>query len=362
MKRSYLGDLFGSFADTAILLPLIALLSSKSGFDPALLLLTSGLAYIVAGKVFAVPMSVQPLKSIAIAAVSIGASIPEIQISGFLLGAFCLALLYFDVNEIAKKIPTALIQNIQFGLGVLLIEQAFRNSTGDQINLWIGGLVIVAFLMIERLTRFSWLGIFATLITLYALGIDTSVSLPTTMTEFRWSIVVGLVIPQMILTIGNSILGTVLTVQRYFPERAQKITPRKLLLSVGLGNMVSACIAGLPFCHGSGGVTAHVKGGSTSSLSNMIIGSFLTGLGLFLFFSGNKITFLYPTFALTALLGTVGFHHLKLAQDLLINHWRLAELIVSAAIVLVSHNLLFVFAWAVIFEFVFIRRFSIIRS
>lgn len=362
MKRSYFGDLFGSFADTAILLPLIALLSTKAGFNPALLLFSSGVAYLVAGKIFAVPMSVQPLKSIAIAALSIGASLTEIQISGFLLGVFCLSLLYFDVNEISKKIPAPLIQNIQFGLGVLLVEQAFRNSTTGVVNLWIGFILIVAFLFIERLTRFSWLGIFATLITLYALDFDTTTSVTTVTQDFRWSIILGLVIPQMILTIGNSILGTVLTVQKYFPDKAQGVTPRKLLLSVGFGNMISASIAGLPFCHGSGGVTAHVKGGATTNLSNMIIGSFLAGLSLFIFFSGHKITFIYPAFALTALLGTVGFHHLKLANDLFRNRWRIAQLMISAILVLVTHNLLFVFAWALLFEFVFIKQFSIIKE
>lgn len=362
MKRSYWGDLFGSFADTAILLPLIALLGNKAGFHPALLLFSSGMAYLISAKIFSVPMSVQPLKSIAIAALSIGATLTEIKISGLLLGFFCLLLLTFDVNKISKKIPTPLIQNIQFGLGVLLLEQAFRSSTSDHLNLWIGLLLIIAFLLIEKLTRFSWLGIFATFMTLYALKADATAPVTAATQEFRWSIILGLVIPQMVLTIGNSILGTVLTVQKYFPEKAHEVTPRKLLLSVGLGNMMSASIAGLPFCHGSGGVTAHVKGGSTSHLSNIIIGSFLTGLSFFIFFSGQKITFTYPAFALTALLGTVGFHHLKLAQDLFNHRWRIAQLAVSAILVLVTHNLLFVFAWALLIEFVFIKQFSIIKE
>jgi sulfate permease, SulP family len=361
VNRSFIGDLFGSFADTAILLPLIALLSTKAGFNPALLFFSCGLAYLIAGQMFKIPMSVQPLKSIAIAAISIGASLTEIQISGFLMGIFCLSLLYFDVDRISKTIPVPLIQNIQFGLGVLLMEQSFHTSSVDAIHLWLGLMVIVAFLIIEKLTRFSWLGIFATFVTLSAISFDNFSAQGITASDARWSIILGLVVPQMVLTIGNSVLGTVLAVKKYFPGKSDLVTPRKLLLSVGIGNILSALISGLPYCHGSGGVTAHVKGGATSRRSNVVIGIFLLALSLFIVLSGNRIAFNYPAFALTALLGTVGLHHLKLAQDLFNQRWRLAQLLITAVLVVVTHNLLFVFAWALLFEFVFRKQFSIIK-
>lgn len=362
MNRPLIGDFFGSFADTAILLPLIALLSTKAGFNPAFLFLSCGLAYLVAGKLFKVPMSVQPLKSIAIAALSIGATLTEIQVSGFILGLFCLCLLYLDVNKLSNLVPVALIQNIQFGLGIMLMEQAFRSSSSDPTYLGLGILVIIGFLVIEKLSNFAWLGIFATIVTMIALGIDHSSAQPIPTTDLRWPIILGLVIPQMILTLSNSILGTVLAVRKYFPHKMQAVTPRNLLLSVGIGNILSALISGLPFCHGSGGVTAHVKGGATSSRSNVVIGSFLILLSLFIFFSGKPITFSYPPFALTALLGVVGFHHLKLAQDLFANRLRLIELCGSAVIVLLTRNLLYVFAWALTFEFVLRKQFSIIKE
>jgi sulfate permease, SulP family len=362
VHRSFIGDLFGSFADTAILLPLITLLSTQAGFNPAILFFGCGIAYLLAGYVFKIPMSVQPLKSIAIAAVSIGASLTEIQISGFLLGLFCLSLLYFDVNRISKNIPTPLIQNIQFGLGILLIEQALPKSINGSNQMWIGLSLIAVFLILGKLIRFSWLGIFTTVMTLSAFSSDNSSSQLLTSPDTRWSIVLGLVLPQMVLTIGNSILGTVLAAKKYFPEKSERVTPRNLLLSVGIGNIITALITGLPFCHGSGGITAHVKGGATSSRSNYIMGTFLLVLSLFILISGNKITFSYPAFALTALLGTVGFHHLNLAKDLFSSRSRIIQLVITALLVLSTHNLLFVFAWALMFEFVFRKQFSIIKQ
>ena len=61
-------NIMGAFADGAVLFPLLITLSTQNGMNLSYLLLSAGLAYVVSGYVFRVPMSVQPLKSIAIAA------------------------------------------------------------------------------------------------------------------------------------------------------------------------------------------------------------------------------------------------------------------------------------------------------
>src|SRR5690606_37983249 len=94
----------------------------------------------------------------------------------------------------------------------------------------------------------------------------------------RYDIILALVLPQLALTLTNSVVGTEAAARRYFGERAGRVTASRLLRSIGLGNMLVAPLGGLPFCHGSGGVTAHVKGGAQTWHMNLIIGGVLLTL------------------------------------------------------------------------------------
>src|ERR1035437_9075870 len=95
------GDFFGAFADAAVLFPLIALITQKCGFSGPVLFATAGLAYLAAGFTFRVPMSVQPLKSVAIGALAIGATWSEVRVAAFSVGAICLGLSFFRINKSA---------------------------------------------------------------------------------------------------------------------------------------------------------------------------------------------------------------------------------------------------------------------
>lgn len=124
------GNVLGAFADSAILFPLMALLTLKSGFSSPVLLLSTGVAYLISSRYFRIPMPVQPLKSIAVTAVSIGASFNEVRISAFLLGLFCLTLVYFRMDRFSKRVPEPIIHQLQMGLGILLLFQGLRSDFG----------------------------------------------------------------------------------------------------------------------------------------------------------------------------------------------------------------------------------------
>ena len=108
-----INNFIGAFADGAVLFPLVMTLSLQNGMSLSRLLLSSGLAYLVAGYIFRVPMSVQPLKSIAIAGLSIGASAYEIRIAAMMLGFVFITSLVFDLESSAKKVPERLIHGVQ---------------------------------------------------------------------------------------------------------------------------------------------------------------------------------------------------------------------------------------------------------
>lgn len=348
MNRSQLGDFFGAFADAAILFPLLSLLSLKAGFALDRLFLSTGVAYVVAGFFFKIPMPVQPLKSIAIAAVSVGATKLEVQFSGLILGLYCLGLLLLDVNRLSLRVPSTLIQSIQFALGIMLIQQAYLSSD-TVLNLIVGLIVALTFILLDTRLSLPILGIFAT-VTLALSFTETSTPPVSPTEDLRWSVLAGLVLPQMVLTLGNSILGTASAARIYFEDKADRVTPKNLLLSVGIGNILSSLVQGLPYCHGAGGLTAHVKGGANTSRMNFIIGGLLIFLGAYALLVDAHLTFSLPALALTALLATVGYHHLFLARSMWKSTSRMVQLFGSALIVILTKNLLYVFAWALLVE------------
>lgn len=119
--------------------------------------------------------------------------------------------------------------------------------------------------------------------------------------------------------------------------------------SIGGGNILFSIIGGLPFCHGSGGITAHVKGGSNHWISNLIIGFVLLILSLAVYISG--VFFLvYPAILIAILLFAVGYFHLKLAKP----SWKIYEyrlqLIAMAIVAFTTKNMLWVLLMGIIFE------------
>lgn len=348
-----LSNITGAFADGAILLPLLALLATQTGFDGAVLLATAGLAYIVAGFVFKVPMSVQPLKSVAIAAIAMGASMAEVRLSAFAVGLLCLCLSFFPANQWAEKIPRNLVHGLQLGLGVVLMLKGLDILSGNLTPLYLAIFVLVslAVILISEWSTLPILGWVATGALLMAFFIEpTQMALPVVVHEgVRIDILLALILPQIALTLTNSVVGTCDVSKCYFGKGAEKVTAVRLLRSIGVGNMLFSAIGGLPFCHGSGGVTAHVKGGSNHWVSNLIIGMTLVLLALAVYISG--VFFLtYPVILTAVLLFAVGYFHLKLAKpSWQINGYRL-QLVGMALVALITQNMLWVLLAGVVFE------------
>ena len=80
--KDFFSNFVGSFSDAAVLFPLLILIGQKTSFQLPLLFFSAGLLVIFSGIYYKVPMSVQPLKSIAIAAI-------EAKIITGLFGCIC---------------------------------------------------------------------------------------------------------------------------------------------------------------------------------------------------------------------------------------------------------------------------------
>lgn len=329
--KNIISNITSAFSDCAVLFPLLVLLVAKSGFSPVLLFASAGIAYCAAGLWFRVPMSVQPLKSVVIAAVTLGATMMEVRISAALVGLYCLLLVLLKGYRWADKVPLSWVHGLQVSLGIILAlkgmeaVQFFHHWDATVIGLYFAALVSILFS--SKSGRFSFLGLIATVGLLWGLLSGYTITTPVftaanaAATQINWGLILMLVLPQLVLTSANSVIGTHIAAKHYFGDKARKVTVKNLLLSIGFGNLISASIGGLPFCHGAGGLTAHVKGGSTHFVSNFVIGFFLIGLAVIAFYGEHNISITIPAPVLSLLLIAVGILHLPLAKK----SWKIKQ-------------------------------------
>lgn len=368
----FVRNFFGAFADGAILFPLLMTLSLQNGMSLFLLLASSGVAYLVAGYIFRIPMSVQPLKSIAIAGLAVGASAFEIRAAAILLGCLLVVSLSFDLDSLSKKVPTRLIHGIQAGLGLLLVTQGLR-------TVWPLGhgfvflVVSVSGLMLALSfkTRAPVLGVVATLGFLISVAFHfekfvavewSLIPSSADLVKFRPFLVLSLVLPQVILTSANSVLATVNVSKRYFGDQASQVTVARLVAMIGFGNIFSGVLGGLPFCHGSGGITAHYKGGARTNAANYIIGGVLLAAAFVVaLFGGGHIVF--SPLLLSVLLISVGLLHVSLAAP----SWNLGksekiQLSLMALAALSTGNMMWVLGAGLLWELFQQRSYNHFRA
>jgi MFS superfamily sulfate permease-like transporter len=115
-----------------------------------------------------------------------------------------------------------------------------------------------------------------------------------------WTGFLILAIPQIPLSLGNSILATRQIVEDYFPER--RVTVRRISFTYSLMNLVNPFFGGVPTCHGSGGLAGHYAFGARTGGSTIIYGLFYLTLGLFFSAGFSQIIHLFPKPVLAVIL------------------------------------------------------------
>src|SRR5207249_4911851 len=80
-----------------------------------------------------------------------------------------------------------------------------------------------------------------------------------------------LALPQIPLSLGNSILATRQVAADLFPERA--IGVRKISLTYSAMNLINPFLSGVPTCHGAGGIVGHYTFGGRTGGSVILYGS-----------------------------------------------------------------------------------------
>jgi hypothetical protein len=305
-------ELAGAFGDIGTDLPLIIGMILAVGLDSSSVLIMFGVMQILTGLTYRIPMPVQPLKAMAAIVIAQGASgkiNPNILYGAGLAIGITIFILTITrlIDWIAKVIPKCVIRGIQFGLGIklaLLVAIKKYVFVDGVYGLWLAAIafLIIIFFIGNRKYPAALLVIILGLV--YAVifksdNINLVGSLGFNLPEFNlplWpDILTGfilLTIPQIPLSIGNSILATKQLTEDYFPEKS--ISVHKIGLTYSLINIISPFFSGIPVCHGSGGMAGHYIFGGRTGGSVIIYGSLFLFLGLFLDAGFENIIHIFP--------------------------------------------------------------------
>jgi len=354
--KALFSNFVGSFSDAAVLFPLLILMGQKTGFQFPMLFLSAGLLVIFSGVFYRVPMTVQPLKSIAIAAVAVGATAAEIQMSTLLLSLIFFGVVFFNIEKWLTYFPEGWIHALQVALGVLLLSQGF--GAVAKANSDILALLALSIVLILLIKKWDWplLGVLATVTLGYSFVVGVhwpeaqlqpiAFTAGIALDHLRWPLIANLLLPQLVLTMANSVIATENACKHYFngetnAEVTKTVTKSRLMKVIAGSNFLSALFGGLPMCHGSGGITALYKGGARHWTSNLYLGFFLLMLTAVTFF--YDVRFLeFPKVVFGTLLVVVGVYHLFLAKSTWASIEGKIRLLLAVVIVLWTRNLIFV--------------------
>jgi Molybdate transporter of MFS superfamily len=291
-------ELAGAFGDIGTDLPLIVGVILAAHLDSASALILFGAMQILTALRYRMPMPVQPLKAVAALVIAQKLSGNILFGGGLAIGILMLLLAITGlIDLIARVVPKPVVRGIQFGLGLQLAMLALKDYVGAEG--WIGyALAAIAFVLIVCLIGNRR---YPAALFVIALGLAYAIvfklngptllhgigfSLPHFYRPTSHDVLIGfllLALPQIPLSIGNSVLATRQISEDLFPER--RITARKISLTYSLMNLINPFVGGIPTCHGSGGMMGHYAFGGRTGGSVILYGSFYLILGLF--FSGS---------------------------------------------------------------------------
>ena len=311
--------------DYGVLIPLAVGYFAVIGLNPSGFFVMMGLACIVTGLVFKLPMPIQPMKVLAVMSIAQAWSPSMVYASGVAEGLIWLFFAFTNLIEwVAKITPKTIVWGIQITLGITLAIQAVeRISTG-----WVLGLISILIILLLRKVKFIPAPIVLLLlgvgIVLYNGGLSQipapAFRLPE-LSSFRleemWETLVLAGFAQIPLTITNATISVAALIKAYFPDK--EVTTRQLSFSHGIMNLVAPFFGGIPMCHGAGGLAGQYYFGARTGGTKIIEGSIYITLGLFFGASFTGLFSVFPPAILGAMLLLIGFELVKFGRELRFN-------------------------------------------
>jgi MFS superfamily sulfate permease-like transporter len=317
-----LHELAGSMGDFGTLLPLAIGYIVVCGLDPAGFLVMMGLANIVSGLVYRLPMPIEPMKALAVVAIAQAWSPSMVYASGFAMGLVWILLATTGaISWIARKTPRPVVMGIQVTLGIMLAAEAVRLSSASWL-LAAAGIVIVLTLRRNKHAPAAIVLMGAGLLIMAVQGgfeglAPVAFRLPTLVTftaREMWDSLLRGGFAQIPLTAANAVIATSSLITSYWPE--EKVSSRKLAFSHGVMNLVAPLFGGMPMCHGAGGLVGQYFYGARTAGANLIEGTIEMALGLFFAGSIAALFAAFPQAIVGAMMFMVGLELVKFARHL----------------------------------------------
>jgi len=343
----------GSMGDLGTLLPLAFGMIMINGLSATGLFLAVGLMYLVGGSYYRVPIAVQPMKVISAYGIAMALTPQVITASGILLAIMLLFLGGTGlVDKVARLVPKPVIRGVQLSTGILLLAKGVHLIVGKNplqvmrgavepflaiqslgpvpMSVVTGVIFGLVALLLLRSSRFpAGLvvvvagAVFGTVFGAWReladirLGLHFPEILPfgiPALPDFSFALL-ALVAPQIPMTMGNAVIANRDLSFEYFGNESRRVTDRALCISMGLANVVSALVGGMPLCHGAGGLAAHYAFGARTAGSNIIIGGLFVALAVLLGSQSINVLHLLPMGVLGMLLFFAGAQLALTIQD-----------------------------------------------
>lgn len=323
-------EISGSFGDLGTFLPLVAGMANRCGMNLGHILFFAGAMNLVTGLVFRIPIPVQPMKAIAAIAITEGMNQNMIIAAGIASGIAMLILSATGlINFVYRIVPKPVVRGLQLAIGLKLLIKGVEMIAGTGQLLASDSVATALLCLSIALISFRYRIIPGALV-IFILGAGLLFwARPDILSRltFGWDFphfifpstsdfFTGFwrgAVPQIPLTVGNSVIAICALSVDLFPERS--LSPRKVSMSVAMMNLVSCPLGGMPMCHGSGGLAAHYRFGARTGGSVVFLG--LAKMLLAVVFGSSLLTIIsvYPASVLGILLIFSGYELAVVCRD-----------------------------------------------
>ena len=322
-------ELSGAFGDIGTDFPLIVGMILIAKLDAASVLVMFGAMQLLTGLLYGLPIPAQPLKAMAVLVITQKLTGSILYGGGLAIGItmFVLAVTGL-IDWLARAVPKSVVRGIQFGLGMQLALLAVKDYVPADgrsgYALAATAFVLTLFLLGNR--RFPPAPLVILLGVAYAFTFKLDAGMLARSAGFHlphlyWpslaDVLTGFVVlalPQLPLSLGNSVLATRQIAADLFPQKP--IAVRKISLTYSLMNLINPFFGGVPTCHGSSGLAGHYAFGARTGGSVIIYGSIYLILGLF-FSQGFQMAIqIFPKPILGVILAFEGLVLMRLIRDM----------------------------------------------
>lgn len=315
--RFDLREASGALGDLGTLLPLMLGTIAVVGIAPMPVVLGFAIFYIATAFLYRLPIPVQPMKAVVAVLLTAEMTPASLAASGVMIGAVLLILGSTGwIDKLGRLVPQSVLAGLQLGLGVALSLEGLE-LVGTAPALGVALVLLLAVLLQFPSLPAAAIVIVCATVSGWAFDleplpvVDTAWTIPSLVGMPSWQEIEQgfalFVLPQLALTLTNAIILTALIAADYFGEAARHVTPRRLSISSGLGNLLLTPFGALPMCHGAGGLAAHHRFGARSGGAPLMLGVVLLIIAMAPGGAGLALLAAIPAVGLGALLLIASF-------------------------------------------------------